>query len=105
MKTNSEWNDLIQEHELAYFRGDLALSSPQSYSLAEKAAICDEMEATTIACDKAMHDDFQQLPPELQERLLAMLCDSGVMTPEYWREVLLGEVADFPTTIGGIVNK
>lgn len=28
MRTDKEWNDLMQEHELAYFKADVCLGSP-----------------------------------------------------------------------------
>ena len=35
--------------------------------------------------------DFEQLPPELRSKLLDMLCQSGVESPEWWWDVLVGE--------------
>ncbi len=35
MATN--WNELMEEHEIAYLRADICLGSPQSYSLEEKS--------------------------------------------------------------------
>lgn len=93
MTTNAQWQALMEEHELAYFRADLALSSPQSYSLAEKAAICDQMAESTAAVDAAMRADFEALPPEARARLFDMLCASGVESREFWGRILLGEGA------------
>ncbi len=40
--TSTNWDALAQAEDFAYFRGDLCLSSPESYSLEEKKEICDD---------------------------------------------------------------
>ena len=92
--TNIDWNKLKEDHELAYFRADVCLGSPQSYSLEEKKQICADMDASTAEIDAAIKDDFVKLPPKAQGMLLDMLCASGCMTPEYWKEMLLGKAPD-----------
>ena len=104
MKTRQEWNDLREEHELAYFKADVCLGSPQSFSLDEKKQICDEMETSTAAIDAALKADFESLPPEAQGMLLDMLCASGCMTPEWWKETLFGKMPDSPSEIERIEN-
>ena len=91
MQETANWNRLYEEHEMAYFRADLALSSPQSYSIEEKAEICDQMAASTAAVDAAMKADFDALPEFAQQRLMEMLCASGVESQEFWEGVLLGK--------------
>ena len=54
MQETTNWNQLYEEYEMAYFRADLALRLPQSYSIEEKAEICDQMAASTAAVDGAM---------------------------------------------------
>ena len=88
--TNTNWDALAQAEDFAYFRGDLCLSSPESYSLEEKKQICDDMLATSQAIDDAMRADFEQLPVDARSKLLDMLCRSGVESPEWW-DVLVGE--------------
>ena len=83
-----------EDHELAFFRADVCLGSPQSFSLDEKKQICEEMEASTAAIDAALKADFESLPPEAQGMLLDMLCASGCMTPEWWKSTLFGEMPD-----------
>ena len=102
MMTNEQWETLAQEHELAYFRADVCLGSPQSFSLEENRQICDEMEASTAEVDAALRKDFESLPPEAQGKLLDMLCASGCMTPEWWRETLLGTM---PKSADELVGK
>ena len=63
----TDWNRLAEEHELAYFRADVCLGSPQSFSLEEKSQICDEMEASTAEVDAALRKDFESLPPEAKK--------------------------------------
>lgn len=94
MMTNDQWQELAQEHELAYFRADVCLGSPESFSLEEKKQICEEMEASTLEIDAALKADFESLPPEAQGILLDMLCESGCMTPEWWKATLLGSMPD-----------
>ena len=96
MMNQNQVNQLCEDNELAFFRADVCLGSPQSFTLEEKAAICDEMEATNKAIEDAIRKDFEALPPELQARLLDMLCASGCMTPEWWRETLFGKMPDSP---------
>ena len=83
-------NQLCEDNELAFFRADVCLGSPESFSLEEKAAICEDMDATNKAIEDAIRKDFESLPPEFQGKLLDMLCASGCMTPEWWRETLFG---------------
>ena len=89
-------NKLCEDNELAFFRADVCLGSPQSFTLEEKAKICDDMEATNKAIEDAIRKDFEAMPPEFQARLLDMLCDSGCMTPKWWRETLFGKMPDSP---------
>ena len=76
---------------MAYFRADLCISSPESYSLDEKRDICNGMITSSKAMLDAMREDFEQLPPELRSRLLDMLCQSGVESSQWWWDVLVGE--------------
>ena len=94
MTTQFEYNNLIEQNELAFFRADVCLGSPQSFTLEEKAQICEDMEATNRAIEDAIRSDFNALPPEFQDKLLDMLCASGCMTPEWWKETLLGPIPD-----------
>ena len=87
MMTEKQWQDLAEEHELAYFRADVCLGSPQSFSLEEKKAICEEMEASTKAIDGAMRADFWSLPPEVRSRLLEMLGVSDYETRKWWEDL------------------
>ena len=96
---NTNWNALAEEHEIAYLRGDLATSSPESYSIDEMKAISDGMSESTAKVDAALKADFESLPPKAQGMLLDMLCASGCMTPEFWKEVLLGKMPNRPAEI------
>ena len=88
MMTNEQWQELAQEHEMAYFRADVCLGSPQSYSLEEKRQICEDMEASTKAVDAAMQADFWSLPAEAREKLLDLLGASDCKTREWWEDLL-----------------
>ena len=88
MTTATEWNRMREEHELAYFRADVCLGSPQSYSLEKKRQICADMEASTEAIDAAMRADFSSMPAETRSRMLDLLGDSGYETRKWWEELL-----------------
>lgn len=90
----SQMRKLQEDNEMAFFRADLCLESPGSFTAEEMARICDEMSSTNKAIEDAMRADFESLAPELRAALLDMLCDSGEMTPEWWRELLLGKMPD-----------
>lgn len=49
-----------------------------------------------------MRADFEQLPPEACSRLLDMLCQSGVESPEWWWDVLVGEGDPLYRELGSI---
>lgn len=83
--------ELAQAEDMAYFKADLCLYSPESYTLEEKRNICNEMISTSGAILDAMRADFEQLPPEARAKLLAMLCQSGTGSPQWWWDVLVGE--------------
>ena len=40
MLSEEEYRRLREDHEVAYFRADLALSDPEGYSLEEAAQMC-----------------------------------------------------------------
>ena len=88
---DEEWTELQQAEDMAYFRADLCCYSPESYTLDEKRAICNDMIITSKAVLDAMRADFEQLPADARSRLLDMLCQSGVESPEWWWDVLVGE--------------
>lgn len=48
----TDWIALQQVEDMAYFRADLCLHSPESYTLEEKRDICNDM----ISSSKAMLD-------------------------------------------------
>ena len=76
---------------MAYFKADLSCYSPESYSLEEKREICNDMISTSKAVLDAMRVDFEQLPADARSKLLDMLCQPGVESPEGWWDVLVGE--------------
>ena len=87
--TNTDWTALQQAEDMAYFKADLCCYSPESYSLEEKKEICNEMVSTSKAMLDAMRADFE-LPTEARSKLFDMLCRSGVESPEWWWDVLVG---------------
>lgn len=94
--TESQWNDLMTEHELAYFRTDVCLGSPQSYSIEEKRAICEGMEANTAEVDAALRAEFEALPRIAQAKMLDLLQQADPDHFDWWKETLLGHIPDMP---------
>ena len=88
MATSEQWTKLMEEHEIAYLRGDLATSSPQSYTLDEKRQICEQMEASTADIDAALRADFWSMPADARSRMLDLLGTSGCETRQWWEELL-----------------
>ena len=91
MMKDERWVELQQAEDMAYFKADLCCYSPESYSLDEMKEICNNLISTSKAVLDVMRADFEQLPPEARSKLLGMLCQSGVETPEWWWDVLVGE--------------
>ncbi|MBR2684296.1 MAG: hypothetical protein IKE22_13645 [Atopobiaceae bacterium] len=91
MLNEAKMTELTQAEEMAFFRADLCLYSPESYTLDEKKEICNDMFKTSRAIQDAMRADFEQLPPDARAKLLDMLCASGVESPQWWWDVLVGE--------------
>ena len=96
MMNDKQWNDLMVEHELAYLRGDLATSSPESYSIEETKAISDGMFASTAEVDAAMRKDFQELPPHAQAKMLDLLQKADPEHFDWWRVTLVGSMPNYP---------
>ena len=57
----AKMTELTQAKDLAYFRADLCLYSPESYTFDEKKVICNGMFKTSKAIQDAMRADFEQL--------------------------------------------
>ena len=54
MMNDEKWTELQQAEDMAYFKADLCCYSPESYSLDEKKAICNDMISTSKAALDAM---------------------------------------------------
>lgn len=59
----AKMTELTQAEEMAFFRADLCLYSPESCTLEEKKEICNDMFKTSRAIQDAMRADFEQLAP------------------------------------------
>lgn len=84
MMNEAKMTELTQAEDMAFFRADLCLYSPESYSLEEKREICNDMFKTSKAIQDEMRADFEQLPPDARAKLLDTLCPSGVESPQWW---------------------
>lgn len=54
---DEKWTELQQAEDMAYFKADICLCSPESYTLDEKREICNEMVSTSKAVLDAMRAD------------------------------------------------
>lgn len=88
MFSEEEYRRLREDHEVAYFRADLALSDPEGYSL-EKAEIIEGMRSSTEEVERAMREDFESMPPEMRRRMFEMLASSGPGARGFWSRMLL----------------
>ena len=96
MMNNKDWNDLMLSHELAYLRGDLATSSPESYTIEEMKEISDGMFASTAEAEAAMREDFNQLPPEAQAKMLGLLQKADPGNFKWWTDLLTDSPSRLP---------
>ena len=94
----TNWKELEASHELAYFRGSLAVEFPESYTLEEMKAISEGMEASTAEIDAALRADFQAMPVFAQQRMMELLEKADPDNIRFWEETLLGtsELPDSP---------
>lgn len=56
----AKMTELTQAEDMAYFRADLCLYSPESYSMDEKKEICNDMMSTSKAALGAQPDEVEQ---------------------------------------------
>lgn len=89
-----DWDALVESHEIAYLRADIATSSPQSYTLDEMRGICKDIDKSDAEVDVALRADFASLPPESQARMLDMLEKADPEHFDWWKSVLLGKMPD-----------
>ena len=99
MRTEAEWNAIMEEHELAYLRGDIATSSPESYSIEEMREISAGMDESTAKVDATIREDFNALPPEAQARMLELLAGADPGNMAFWNELLGLDMPDVPPNI------
>ncbi|MDO4539174.1 MAG: hypothetical protein Q4B54_13500 [Coriobacteriales bacterium] len=64
---------------------------PESYSLEEKREVCNDTMGGSKAVLDPMREGLERLPAEARSKLLDMLCVSGVESPQWWWDVLVGE--------------
>lgn len=86
-RTDAEWAALIEEHEMAYFQGQLATSSPESYSIEEMREINEAMDESTARAEAATRDDFAALPPQAQALMLELLTGADPGNMDFWKEL------------------
>ena len=87
--TSEQWAKLMEEHGIAYLRGDLATSSPQSYTIDEMREISAEMEASTAEVEAAIRADFADMSPELQSRMMELMKKADPDNFGWWEALLL----------------
>ena len=92
--TDSQWNVIVERHELAYFCADVCLGSPESFSLDEKREICETMAESTAEVDAAMKNDFRSWSPTAQARMLDLLQQADPCHFDWWLSLLVDEIPD-----------
>lgn len=95
-RTDAEWATLKEEHDIAYLRGDIATSSPESYSIEEMREISEAMDESTAKIDAAIREDFAALPPQAQARILELLETADPGNMGFWKELLGLKMPDAP---------
>lgn len=88
---DTKWQEVAQAEDMAYFRAGICCYSPESYMFEEKRQICNDMVATSKAALVAIREDFDSQPPELCERLLAMICEGEPDNADWWHAILVGD--------------
>ncbi len=91
-----DWDKLAEDHAIAYLRGDLATSSPESYSIEEMRVISEGMDASTAEVEAAMRKDFQELPPHAQVKMLDLLQKVDLDHFQWWKATLLDDMSNSP---------
>ncbi len=81
---------------MAYFRGELATSSPESYSIEEMREISEAMDESTARAEAAMRDDFAALPPQAQALMLELLAGADPGNMDFWKELFGLKMPDAP---------
>ena len=90
MTNETNWDKLIEDHEVAYLRADICIGSPESFTLEKKRKICEDLDASTVEMDAAMRADFERLPDFAKKRLMDMLAAPGSPERDFWESILLG---------------
>lgn len=93
-----DWDKLAEDHAIAYLRGDLPTSSPESYTIEEMKAISNGMFTSTAEVDAAMRQGFQELPPHAQAKMLDFLQKADPGHFYWWMETLIGNTPDLIRT-------
>lgn len=81
---------------MAYFRGELATSSPESYSIEEMREISEAMDESTAKAEAAMRNDFAALPPQAQALMLELLAGADPGNMDFWKELFGLKMPDAP---------
>ena len=92
--SNTNWAELQQAEDMAYFRAEACLLSPESYSLDEKRAICEGIDESAAKIEAAIKSDFESLPPFAQDKLLDLLKQADPNNFAWWLEILVGKTPD-----------
>lgn len=88
------WDKLAEKHAVAYLRGDLATSSPESYTIEEMKAISDGMFASTTEVEAALRTNFSSMTPETQGVMLDLLKEADPDGIDWWLSILIGRMPD-----------
>ena len=87
-----DWDRLKQDREIAFLRGDLATSSPESYTLDEMREISEAMDSSTAEVEEALRADFNAMSPRAQCEMLDMICKADPANAQWWKDLLIGDM-------------
>ena len=91
MFTNNNINQLQIAQDMAYFRGDLYLTSPESFTPEEALEVSKDMIRTTQALYEGYRAEFNNWP---EDERVAFFEDLKRNDPEgfdWWFDILLGD--------------
>lgn len=88
MHTDVEFKQLMEDHAATYFRGEMAVTNPNDYTPEELEAMSIDMDLSTVEVDEFLRQDFQSMPPQMQDAMIQMLCVGSEEAKKFWEGIL-----------------
>ena len=90
MTFGTKINELPQAQDMAFFRGDLYLESPESFTPQEALEVSKDMIRTTKALHDAYRAEFREWPECERVEFFEELKRNDPEGFDYWFDILLG---------------